>query len=152
MLSLVVDTAAEAYKKLPESEADQILWAGLLRIQAVRDLMISDFSLCEQRAREAYRLRSEKGLTDDLTMLRFYNILGLANDARRQYAEAKTWWSKIDAVVDKRAGEEYLITACTNNLNASRNLYFTGDFELSEKRLDVALEQATALNSWYFLS
>ena len=44
MLSLVVDTAAEAYKKLPESEADQILWAGLLRIQAVRDLSLIHIS------------------------------------------------------------------------------------------------------------
>lgn len=66
-MSFIIDTGAEAYQKLSRLDQDPILWADILRIQAVRDLFSGDFQLREERARVALQIRVNQGLPKDLT-------------------------------------------------------------------------------------
>lgn len=43
IISLVVDSAAEAYKELPIDKVDRLLWSDILELLSICDLIMGEF-------------------------------------------------------------------------------------------------------------
>lgn len=86
----------------------------------------------------------------DLKTSNCFNYIALALDSLEQHKDAQSWLDK-SAEILKDNDDLYVRLSCQNILNSARNLYFMGEYEAAEKRLDQSLKQATAFNSWYSL-
>ena len=116
MLSLMVNVACEAYRKLPERSKDPLLWADILEMLAFRDLKDGAFHSCEQLGHEAFVIRKEKGQEGDIRIHSSYNLIGLACDSAGRHEDAQGWLQKaIDALEGNN--EDIRRLAARNHLN-----------------------------------
>lgn len=146
ILSLAVNVASEAYKKLPEILRDKNLWADILELVAFRDLKEGAFDSCEQLSTAAYQIRLEIGQADRLVISNSYNLVGLACDSAGRHEDAKVWLDKAIDVTQGHHGDDVNRLASRNQLNLARNRYCVGDFEESERRCDMSMAAARKFN------
>lgn len=151
IMTLVIDCAAEAYKKLPIDKMDRLLWSDILVLLSIRDLSIGEFESTNDLGHEALKIRTEMQTHQDLRMSNCYNYIALALDSLEQHKDAQPWLEKSNDILKDHDDDLYVRLSCQNNLNSARNLYCMGDYEAAEKKIDQSLKQATAFDSWYSL-
>lgn len=151
IMSLVIDCAAEAYKRLPIDKADRLLWCDIIELLSIRDLMIGEFKSTHDLGQEALKIRTEMQAPQDLKMTNCFNYIALALDSLEQHKDAQPWLEKSNQILKDNDEDLYVRLSCQNNLNSARNLYCMGEYEAAEKRIDQSLKQATAFDSWYSL-
>lgn len=152
IMSLVIDCAAEAYKKLPNNKSDKLLYCDIIELLSIRDLMQGEYKSAEDLAREVLKIRNGINMPQDLKMTNCYNYIALALDSLERHTEAQKWLDKSDAILRDHEEDLFVRLSCQNNLNSARNLYCMDQYEAAEKRIDLALEQATSFQSWYSLA
>ena len=150
-MSLVINCAAEAIKKLPEDQADRLLECDIIVLLSIRDLMGGDYESSEDLGYKALKIRTEMKMPQDLKMTNCFNYIALALDSLERHQEAQPWLNKSDALLRGHEEDLYVRLSCQNNLNSARNLYCMAEFAAAEDRVDLALKQATAFDSWYSL-
>lgn len=152
IMSLVIDCAAEAIKRLPTDKLHRLLWSDIVELLSIRDLTIGDFKSANNLSHEALKIRTELEMPRDLKMTNCFNYIALALDSLEQHKDAHSWLGKsADILTSHDEDDLYVRLSCQNNLNSARNLYCMGEYGPAEKRLDSALKQATVLDSWYSL-
>lgn len=151
IMSLVIDCAAEAIKRLPTDKLHTLLWSDIVELLSIRDLTVGDFKSANDLSHEALKIRTELEMSQDLKMTNCFNYIALALDSLEQHKDAQPWLEKSADILTGHDEDLYVRLSCQNNLNSARNLYCMGEYEPAEKRLDLALKQATDFDSWYSL-
>ncbi|KAH7316733.1 P-loop containing nucleoside triphosphate hydrolase protein [Stachybotrys elegans] len=153
IMSFVIETGEQAYRKLPDDLKAPLLEADILLLLCIRDLRTDgNFKSAEAQGLKSLDIRLGLDKPQELEKTNCYNYIAIALDSCGRHDEAKTWLRRSRDVLETKDDELHTRLLCQNNLNFSRNLFSVGDFDEAERMLDQAYSQATKFKSWYSLA
>lgn len=118
----------------------------MLGNSGLHDLYLGEFNIAKTRTQEGLTILLARLESDDEQVLNAYNNMGLVLACQGEYKRGLDFLGRAEEIL-RINPEKYPTKSLLLNANYGRNYYCMGEYEESEKRLDVALAEATEMDS-----
>ena len=133
IMSLVIDFATKAFKRLLSDKMDRLLWFDIIQLLSICDPVIDDLKSTNDPRHETLKIRTELEMPQGLKMINYF--IALALDSLEQHKIAQPWLDKPDGILMIRVMTKICTYGClAKTISTLHEIYFVWANTRPQKR------------------